>query len=421
VEEKEDESRYRYLETIRQYAMEKLLESGEAVDARDRHLAHFVDYSRRAEEHFGTPQRLLWLNRLELEHDNLRSALGWAVERQPATALQWVSSLLVFWRSHNYLSEGCHWCQAAITRAEAAGLDGDKIDRTRAEAYTTLAMLSVNRGEHQTGQSAAKQAVALARQLDEPLALVHALNFLGFSSGFLGDATLAFDSLHESEDLCRTLGNKEELANVLQALAYVTMEVHGSEATEQLQSYMEESLALLQGSIDPDAAVRNEGILATLALYRGELAEARSHADRMLDLHMAMGDQLATTGHQSAMAHAARQLGNFDEALALYRETIPQWQEIGHRGAVAHQLECFAFIAKAQEQGERAVKLMSAAQALRDASGSTRTPQEQIEYDRELAGLRAGMDEKDFDLLWEEGGSMTMEQAVDFALSDNEG
>jgi predicted ATPase/class 3 adenylate cyclase len=419
VEDKEGESRYRYLETIRQYAMEKLLESGAAVDARDRHLAYFVDYSRRAEEHFSTPQRLLWLNRLELEHDNIRSALGWAVDNHPATALQWVCSLLMFWRSHNYLTEGRNWCQAAITRVEQAGLEGDQIDRTRAEAYTTLSMLSVNLGDHATGQRAAKQAVALARQLDDPLALIHALNFLGFSSGFLGDVTLAFDALHESEKLCRTLGHKEELANVLQALAYLTMEVHGSDAMGQLQSYMEESLALSQGSTDPDAAVRNEGILASLALYRGELDEARKHADRMLDLHMAMGDQLATTGHQSAMAHAARQLGNFEEALTLYRQTIQEWQKIGHRGAVAHQLECIAFIAKVQVQGERAVKLMSAAEALRAASSSARTPQEQIEYESEEAGLRAGMDEREFRLLWEEGQSMTMEQAIDFALAAN--
>jgi hypothetical protein len=91
---------------------------------------------------------------------------------------------------------------------------------------------------------------------------------------------------------------------------------------------------------------------------------------------------------------------------------------MGHRGAVAHQLECFAFIAKAQEQGERAVKLMSAAEALREASSSARTPQERIEYDRELAGLRAGMDEETFDLLWAEGRSMTMEQAIEFALEE---
>jgi predicted ATPase len=420
VEEKKGESRYRYLETIRQYAMEKLLESGDAVEARNRHLAHFMEYSRRAEENFATPQRLLWLNRLNLEHDNIRSALGWALDSDPASALQMVCLLSAFWMSHNYLTEGCNWCQAAITRVEESALGLDKIESTLARAYAVLAILSVNRGEHRTGQTAAKQSVALARGLEDKSILVHALTFVGFSSAFLGDVTLAFDSLHEAEDICRKLGYRQELAEVLQALVYVTMEVHGSQAAEQLQSYMEESLALSQGSVDPDASVRTEGLLARLAFFRGDLSEARKHADLMLDLHKEMGDQLSVTGHQSEMAHAARQLGNFDEALALYRETIQEWQEIGHRGAVAHQLECFAFIAKAQEQGERAVKLMSAAETLREASSSPRTPQERLEYDKELAGLRAGMDENMFNLLWAEGESMNMDQAIDFAMSENE-
>jgi tetratricopeptide (TPR) repeat protein len=420
VEEKEGESRYRYLETIRQYALEQLLESGNAVNARDRHLAHFMETARRAEEHYGTAQRLLWLNRLEVEHDNIRSALGWALESDPGSALQMVCSLSAFWMSHNYLTEGCNWCQAAITRAEETSLDCDKIDQTCARAYAVLAVLSVNRGEHQAGQVAAKQSVALARGLDDKSILVHALTFLGFSSAFLGDVMLAFDSLHEAEDICRKLGYRQELAEVLQALAYVTMEVHGSQAAGQLQSYMEESLALYQGSMDPESAVRSEGLLARLAFFRGDLPEARKHADLMLNLHREMGDHRAVTGHQSDMAHAARQMGNYEEALALYRETLPDWQKIGHRGAVAHQLECMGFIAKAQERGARAVKLMSAAEALREASSSPRTPQERIEYDRELAGLRAGMDEKTFDLLWTEGQSMNMDQAIDFALGEQE-
>jgi predicted ATPase/class 3 adenylate cyclase len=420
VEEKDGESRYRYLETIRQYAMEKLLESGDAVDARTRHLAHFREVGRRADENFGTVQRPLWVNRLEVEHDNIRSALGCALESDPESALRMVSSLAMFWLSRSYLTEGCNWCQAALSRAESVSLAGPHIDRTRAEAYTALAMLSVNRGDHHPGQIAAQKAVALARQLDDKLTLVHALNFLGFTWAFLGDAELAFQALHESEDLCRKLGNSQELANVLQALAYVTMEVHGPEAAEQLQSFMEESLALSRGSVDPEAAVRTEGVLARLAFYRGDLQEARKHADLMLDLHREQGDQLSVTGHQSEMAHVARQLGNYEEALALYRETLPEWQEIGHRGAVAHQLECFAFIAKAQEEGERAVKLMSAAEALRRGSSSQRTPQERIEYDRELAGLRAGMDEKAFNSLWAEGQSMNMEQAIDLALGEKD-
>ena len=420
VEEKEGESRYRYLETIRQYAMEKLLESGDAVNARDRHLAHFMEYSRRAEEHFRTPQRLLWMNRLEVEHDNIRSALGWGLESDPESALQMVCLLSAFWMSQNYLTEGCNWCQAAITRVEESSLDRDKIESTLARAYAVLAVLSVNRGEHHTGQIAAKQSVALARGLEDKSILVHALTFVGFASAFLGDVALAFDSLHEAEDICRKLGYRQELAEVLQALMYITMEVHGSQAAEQLQSYMEESLDLSQGSVDPEAAVRTEGLLARLAFFRGNFAEARKHADLMLDLHREMGDHRAVTGHQSDMAHAARQLGNFEEALALYRETIQEWQEIGHRGAVAHQLECFAFIAKAQEQGARAVKLMSAAEALREVSSSSMTPQERLEYERELAELRAGMDEKTFTSLWAEGQSMNMEQAIDFALGEND-
>jgi hypothetical protein len=183
---------------------------------------------------------------------------------------------------------------------------------------------------------------------------------------------------------------------------------------------MEESLALSRGSVDPESAVRTEGILARLAFYRGDLAEAKKHADLMLDLHREMGDQLSVTGHQSEMAHVARQIGNYEEALILYRETLPDWQKIGHRGAVAHQLECMAFIAKAQEQGERAVRLMSAAEALRKVSNSLRTPQERIEYDRELTGLRAGMDEKTFQSVWEEGWSLDMDQAIDLAMSEQD-
>ena len=419
VEEKEGESRYRYLETIRQYAMEKLLETGEAVHARDRHLAYFLEVSRHADEKFRTAQRLMWVNRLEIEHDNLRAALGWALESHPESALQMVCSLAGFWLSRRYMTEGCSWCQAAISRVEALSAAGRNIDRTRAQAYSALAMLSINHGEHHTGEIAARKGVALARQLEDPLLLAHALHLLGMSATFSGDVTLAFDSLRESEALCRKFGYDNDLAVVLESLAYATLEIQGPKAAEQLQSYLEESLALSQGSVDPEAAVRREGVLARLSLSRGDMAEARKHADLMLDLHKEMGDQLSVTGHQSGMAHVARQVGNYKEALALYRETLPDWQKMGHRGAVAHQLECFAFIAKAQEQGERAVKLMSAAEALRAASGALRTPQERIEYDRELTGLRAGMDEKTFDLLWAEGGSLNMDQAIDFALSED--
>ena len=419
LEDRDGEFRYRYLETIRQYAMEKLLESGEAVCVRDRHLAHFLEFIQRAEGQFGTPQRSEWLNRLEMEHENIRSALGWAVENAPKSALRMVCSLLIFWRSRSYLTEGSNWCQAALANAMELPASGPNLDRLRAQAYTTLSQLSLNRGDHRTAQDAAGQAVALARQLEDPLQLARALDYLGLSYAFLGDAVMAFDAMHESEALCRKFGFKEELAAVLNSLAYITLEIHGPESMEQLQSYLEESFVLAEGSVDPDAEVRNEGILARLAYYRGDFHESRKHADLMLELHRKMGDVYSVTAHQSEVAHIARRRGDYPEALVLYRETLPDWQKMGHRGAVAHQLECVAFIAIAREQGERAARLMSAADALRAASNSPRTPQEQIEYDNELSALHLGMDESTFQLLWAEGQSMNMDQAVDFAISES--
>jgi hypothetical protein len=139
----------------------------------------------------------------------------------------------------------------------------------------------------------------------------------------------------------------------------------------------------------------------------------------MLALHEEMGDQLSVTAHNSEAAHILRESGNIQEAFALYKKTIQEWREFGHRGAVAHQLECLAFIAKAREQGERAVRLMGAAEALREVSNSPMTPTQQMLYDREVAELRTGLDEPIFAALWAEGRNMTMDQAIDYALEEN--
>ena len=160
--------------------------------------------------------------------------------------------------------------------------------------------------------------------------------------------------------------------------------------------------------------------MARLALYKGNFQDAREHADRMLALHEEMGDQLSITSHNSEVAHVLRGYGNLEEAFGLYKTTIQEWREFGHRGAVAHQLECLAFIAKAKEQGERAVRLMGAAEALRQLSSSPMTPNEHMLYDREVAELRTGLDEPVFAALWAEGRNMPMDQAIAYAIEENQ-
>ncbi|MBL8063882.1 MAG: hypothetical protein JNK32_12715, partial [Anaerolineales bacterium] len=99
-------------------------------------------------------------------------------------------------------------------------------------------------------------------------------------------------------------------------------------------------------------------------------------------------------------------------------ETILEWQRLGHRAAVANQLECFAFIAKVNEQPEHAIKLLGAAENLREIIQIDMSPMERVEYEREVNDLKANIDEKLFTALWAEGKSMTMEQAIQLALGE---
>jgi len=418
VEENESEARYRFLETIRQYAAEKLQESQHAAEPRDRHLDYFFRYGQRADENRLSSPTSTWLRQLEIEHDNLRVALRWALESQPKIALQMVYVLSNFWLTRGLMTEGCDWCRAALARAESLAHHRDLV-LPRTQANLALAMMSVNHGRHADAQTAAQQGVELARGLEDVIWLVRSLNFLGLASAFAGDETLAFNSLQEGESLCRKWNYQEELAAVLQSLAYITLEIRGQSAVEQVQAYLEESLSISQVSVNLNALVMTEGTMARLALYKGNFQESREHADRMLALHEEMGDQLSITSHNSEVAHVLRRYGIIEEALGLYKATIQEWREFGHRGAVAHQLECLAFIAKAKEQGERAVRLMGAAEALREVSRSPMTPNEHMLYDREVAELRTGLDKPVFAALWAEGRSMTMDQAIAYAVDEN--
>ena len=111
-----------------------------------------------------------------------------------------------------------------------------------------------------------------------------------------------------------------------------------------------------------------------------------------------------------------RELGNYAMALDIYRETIVAFRDVAQTGAVAHQLECFGFIALAQNQNERALRLFSAANALREKGGTPMRPEEQIYFDEQLNDLRDEMNSIQFDSVWLRGHAMTMEQAIELAL-----
>ena len=180
--------------------------------------------------------------------------------------------------------------------------------------------------------------------------------------------------------------------------------------------YSERATALLRESGNQWGFSMSLLGLGMTAKYLGDYAEAGKQFSACLPMFQEIGDRHRVNMCQSELAHIERYEGHYDKALGMYRNTILEWQRLGHRAAIAHQLECFAQIAKVQEQEQRAARLFGAAEALREETEIPMTAVERVEYDRELADLRSNMDDKSFVLGWAEGSAMTLEQAISFAL-----
>jgi tetratricopeptide (TPR) repeat protein len=145
---------------------------------------------------------------------------------------------------------------------------------------------------------------------------------------------------------------------------------------------------------------------------------AREKLSLAMDAMQEIGSKRTITMIKSELAHALRYEGNFPQAISAYQETLREWQKMGHRAAVAHQLECIAFIVKAMEQLEKAVRLIGAAEVLREKIEIDMTVQEREEYEKEISELKTNMDENEFMSLWAEGRSMTMDEAISLALEN---
>jgi hypothetical protein len=122
------------------------------------------------------------------------------------------------------------------------------------------------------------------------------------------------------------------------------------------------------------------------------------------------------TALRSELGHVARHSGDIRQARKIYHETLREWKDIGNRASIAHQLECFAFLAITDEEPQRAVKLFGAAEALRERAQASMTEPERVEYDLAFVQLRSMLAETEFDACWVEGRAMNMEQAIEQAL-----
>ena len=423
----EKSAHYRFLETIRQYARDHLLEAGEVETLRDKHLEFFAGFAREADRQLIGPEQRLWARRLEREHENLRAALEWALDRRPLQALEIAGNLALFWSRHGYATEGRRWLQEAIQRCEVLsagqGLDPLSYASARAKAITGMGVLFFVQGDFRQAASLLEEGVHLWREVGDMYGLSFSLALLSQVNSMRGAVEEVLPHAQEALTIARELEDDFVIGMALNLLGQGLMRRNGDFNTAR--TYLEESLTRLRSAgNDWFAGIAILG-LGSLAFSRGDYEASRERIQESKVIFQEMGDRHFVNMARSALADLARREMDVPQAVQLYGETIAEWRQMGNQGAVARCLECLAFIAGEQVKGSapavrasltcRAGILFGAAEAIRISSKSPMTLYEQVEYDQQLSAIRQDVEERDFQSAWSQGRVMSIDQAITYA------
>lgn len=266
----ESEPRFSMLETIREYAGERLDERGESEEIGGVHAQHFLSLAVEAIHHLQGPYQASWLDRLERDHDNLRTALRWAIERTDAKlGMSLAVSLSRFWYWRGHFSESRALCAELLSlpaRPELAGL--------RAELLEGIALVPLRQGDYAAARAYLDEGLALARLVGDPILLVNTLSSLGFCARLQNDYVVAQSALEEGLTLAREARDTSLIARCLHHLGLLALE--STRDIEAAWALNEQSLALFREIGDRRMIGVVLGNMGRVARARGDLAQARA-------------------------------------------------------------------------------------------------------------------------------------------------
>jgi predicted ATPase len=417
VEHSQDrEPRYRLLETIRQYALEKLSGSGEEQATRDRHLGYFLALAERAEPEMQGAQQRAWFDRVELEHDNLRAALGWSQksgEAGAALGLRVAASLWWFWYVRGYYLEGSHWLEMTLA-SSASQNPADLL--TRAKALCKLGWLKV------FDAARFEEGLALARTLGPAGREAIGLAFwgLGVCAYFQADYTRTKSLQEQGLEIFREIGHRWGTGEMLTGLGITNMFLGD---LQQAVVLLEESLKLARQAGDANAIGYALWITGRLAMLREDYDKAAAALEESLARYREIQNYSGITYLLGDLGNAAIRKGDMQKAVACYKELLGlylkmAYWELGYMGDFAVGLEQLARAAVAAHQPGRAAKLLGAAEAMWKSSGKARFFGSHLGYESCLEALRPQLAGDALAALWAEGRAMTPKQAVEYALED---
>src|SRR5215208_6569831 len=400
------EPRFVMLETIHEFANEKLEESDEADAVSRAHAEYFLALAEEAEPMLWGAEDAAWLDRLDQEHDNMRAALSWAIEHEEATlALRVSGALRWFWYMEGYYGEGRRWLEAAL------GKDwGAAAAEARARALEGVGWLASSQGDLDRAQAAAKEGLKLSTEAGLGKVIVaNFQNVLGDTARHRGDYERAAKLLEKSLALHRAVKDTRGVALSLGDLANVSSD-RGS--YERARALYEEGLVLAR-------ELGGAELLGAYLISLGDEYLLEGNPERATELNEEAAELYRGRGRKGVLQVALNNLGwsalirgDHRKAEALHEECLVLCRELGDKLIGAESIEGFACAAGAGG----AARLFGAAEALREAAGFQQAPRARSLREPYLAAARSQVGETAWVEAWEEGRSMTFEEAIAYAL-----
>jgi predicted ATPase/class 3 adenylate cyclase len=433
------EPRFVMLETVREYGLECLAESGESETIRCRHARFFLQLAEEAEPHLSMATRRSWRSRLEQEHDNIRAVLDWVVENGTSSegieavqlGLRLGRALLRFWLDQGCAPEGRQRLGNLLELyGDRSGAEGAAL---RARSLIAAGILASQLGDPGAARALHGESLALGRDLGDRRLIADSLYGLAQACQSEGDFEAARVFGEESESLYRELGDRRTLQNLCNTMGQVVRE-QGDYA--RARAYFEESVAIAR-ELGTQIFYPLVG-LGTLLILQGDYQGARASYEENLARVREIGDQFGIAMTLCALGRLARHEGDFETARSRLTESLRLYQPQGHRGQLSLCLSGMACLAVAcSDEGVRdpeprehvrpsarfvrAARLFGAAEVLREATGFPIWRVDRQEYDRCVAAARAALGDEAFGTAWAEGRAMSLEQACAYALDIGQG
>lgn len=449
AEETNGNTRYRLLETVRQYAREKLAESGDGNGFRERHRDYFLALAEEAAGKLSGPEQTAWLQRLEEEHENLRAGLDWGLgEAEPAATLRLCAAMQRFWVTRGHFAEGREWCTRVL------GMEGtEKLPRERAAVLNGAGTLAHHQSDEPAAAALLEECLAIERQLGNRWRIATVLGNLGLVNFERGELDAARALHEESLAIMRDLGDQGGIAAALNNLAGVAHQ-RGDFASSR--ALLEQGLVIKRALGDRGRVATSLGNLANVALDQGDFDAARALYDECLAIMRELGNRAYVATTLDGLGRVAFFQGDYSTARSLCAESLALMRELQHGSGIADSLFSLGNVACEQrdlsagrqmfeealairrERGDqrgmigslaglatvfaadgdilRAARLWGAVEQRRAAIGVPLSQNERPRYERCVTAARTAASDASFESAWQEGRAMTLEQAVELAL-----